>query len=212
MPAEEVPRQFLKIVQGEQRKPFTNGSGRLEMARAIASKDNPLTARVMVNRVWLNHFGAGLVRTPSDFGVRSDPPTHPELLDWLSLRFVEGGWSLKKLHRLVMLSATYEQGSTNKPEYAVSDPENTLLWRVNRRRLDLEAMRDSLVAVTGRLDTTMGGKGVELTSEPFRRGGRSTASSSARTCRACSARSTSPAPIRTARSGSSRRCRSRRCS
>jgi len=108
---EEVPRQFLGILAGEKRKPFTRGSGRLELANAISSKDNPLTARVMVNRIWLHHFGAGLVRTPSDFGTRCEPPTHPELLDWLACRFMADGWSIKKLHRLIMLSAVYQQSS-----------------------------------------------------------------------------------------------------
>ena len=108
---EEVPRQFLELLAGEKRKPFTHGSGRLDLANAIASKDNPLTARVMVNRIWLHHFDAGLVRTPSDFGTRCEPPTHPELLDWLACRFMADGWSIKKLHRLIMLSAVYQQSS-----------------------------------------------------------------------------------------------------
>src|SRR5262249_21693394 len=95
-----VPRQFLAILSGPDRKPFTQGSGRLELAQSIASKDNPLTARVFVNRVWLHHFGYGLVRTPSDFGLRGELPTHPELLDWLATRFIKDGWSVKKLHRL----------------------------------------------------------------------------------------------------------------
>jgi len=108
---EEVPRQFLKILAGENRKPFSRGSGRLELAEAIASKENPLTARVMVNRIWLHHFGAGLVGTPSDFGTRCEPPSHPELLDWLACRFMAEDWSIKKLHRLIMLSAVYQQTS-----------------------------------------------------------------------------------------------------
>ena len=113
----EVPRQFLEILAGPDRKPFHEGSGRLELAEAIASKDNPLTARVFVNRVWLHHFGAALVSTPSDFGLRSDPPTHPELLDYLAARFMADGWSVKKLHRLIMLSAAYRQSSEDNPEY-----------------------------------------------------------------------------------------------
>jgi hypothetical protein len=163
LPGPQVPRRFLECVSGPDRKPFTDGSGRLELARAIASKDNPLTARVMVNRVWLNHFGAGLVRTPSDFGVRCDPPAHPELLDWLALRFMDGNWSVKNLHRLIMNSATYQQASDGRdPAYATADPENTLLWRMSRRRLDFEAMRDTFLAVAGQLDRTAGGKPVDI--------------------------------------------------
>ena len=108
---EEVPRQFLAALSGSMREPFKNGSGRLELARAITSRDNPLTARVLVNRVWLHHFGTGLVRTPSDFGLRSELPSHPELLDWLAARFMDEGWSLKRLHRLIMLSSVYQQSS-----------------------------------------------------------------------------------------------------
>ena len=116
---EEVPRQFLELLAGEKRKPFSHGSGRLDLANAIAGKDNPLTARVMVNRIWLHHFGAGLVRTPSDFGTRCEPPTHPELLDWLACRFMADGWSIKKLHRLIMLSAVYQQSSDVAQAYSL---------------------------------------------------------------------------------------------
>ena len=163
----EVPRQFVEVVAGPNRKPFEKGSGRLEMARSIASADNPLTARVLVNRVWLHHFGQGLVRTPSDFGVRSDPPTHPELLDYLAARFVEDGWSIKKLHRQIVLSATYAQSSVDRADYALNDPANFGLWKMNRQRLDFEALRDSLLAAAGQLDLTPGGRGDELTTEPF---------------------------------------------
>src|SRR5439155_12106474 len=135
-PGEEVPRQFLEIVAGPGRKPFTQGSGRLEMAQAIVTKDNPLTARVFVNRVWMYHFGAPLVRTPSDFGLRSDPPTHPELLDYLAARFMAEGWSIKQLHRLILLSSAYQQSSHDHPRAARIDPANQLLWRMNRSRLD----------------------------------------------------------------------------
>lgn len=164
MPGDAVPRQFLEIVAGKERRPFQNGSGRLELAQAIAHQDNPLTARVAVNRVWMHHFGAGLVRTPGDFGVRSDPPTHPELLDYLATRFVEEGWSLKKLHRLIMLSATYQQASDDHPENRRADPENQLLWRMNRQRLNFEAMRDSLLAAAGALDLSTGGRAVGVLS------------------------------------------------
>ena len=164
-PGKEVPRQFLSILSGEKREPFKDGSGRLELAKAIASPDNPLTARVMVNRVWAWHFGNALVRTPSDFGLRSDPPTHPELLDYLALRFVSEGWSLKKLHRAIMLSATYQQGSDYNAIAFKADPENTLLWRMNRRRLEFEATRDSILAVTGKLDRTLGGRPADITGD-----------------------------------------------
>lgn len=183
---EEVPRRFLAVLSRPDSRPFAQGSGRLELAQAIASKDNPLTARVLVNRVWLHHFGQGLVRTPGDFGTRGQPPTHPELLDWLAAAFTEReglgvgergskdartryacGWSLKKLHRLIMLSNTYQMSSQHDPRHFAIDPDNLLLWRMNRRRLDLEALRDSLLYVAGRLDLTMGGKSVELTTAPY---------------------------------------------
>jgi len=166
---EEAPRQFLPCLAGDKLRPFTDGSGRLELARSIASRDNPLTARVLVNRVWLNFFGAGLVRTPSDFGLRSDPPTHPELLDFLARRFMDEGWSLKKLHRLIVLSSTYGQSSHETEEMRRRDPDNLLLARANRRRLDLEAMRDSLLVAAGALDPAVGGPAVDMFSEPFTR-------------------------------------------
>ncbi len=109
-----APRHFLTILAGDNPALFKDGSGRLELARDIASKDNPLTARVMVNRIWLNHFGEGLVRTPDDFGTRGEPPTHPELLDYLASRFMDDGWSIKKMHRLIMLSSVYQQSSERK--------------------------------------------------------------------------------------------------
>jgi hypothetical protein len=162
-----VPRQFLEILTGPDRKPFKNGSGRLELAQTIASPDNPLTARVLVNRVWQHHFGKGLVATASDFGVRCEPPSHPELLDYLAARFVEDGWSIKKLHRSILLSAVYQQSSQQREECAKIDPENSFLWRMNRQRLDFEAMRDSLLLVCGNLDLTIGGKSVDITQAPF---------------------------------------------
>lgn len=164
----EVERGFPKVASLGQVVPFpAKSSGRLELARAIASKDNPLTARVLVNRVWTWHFGAGLVRTPSDFGVRADLPTHPELLDWLATRFVADGWSIKKLHKVIMLSATYQQTSDDRAECVKADPANTLLWKFNRQRLDFEQMRDSLLLAAGKLDLTPGGLPVELTTQPF---------------------------------------------
>jgi hypothetical protein len=165
-PGDEVPRQFLAILSPDDRLAYKDG-GRLELANAIASAQNPLTARVFVNRVWAQHFGFGLVRTPSNFGVRGDAPTHPELLDWLARAFVADGWSVKKLHRLILLSSAYRQSSSDNPECRKSDPLNLLLWRQNRRRLDLESMRDSILAVSGTLDPMMGGRSVELTTAPY---------------------------------------------
>ncbi len=168
-PGKQVPRQFLAVLSAEKREPFKQGSGRMELAKKIASKENPLTARVMVNRVWQRHFGAGLVRTPSDFGTRGEKPTHPELLDWLALRFEnEDGWSLKKLHKRMMLSATYQQASVDaNPVARQVDPENRLLWRMNARRLDFEAMRDSLLATSGQLDSKIGGRSIDIFAQPF---------------------------------------------
>jgi hypothetical protein len=166
-PGPEVPRQFLEVLAGEKRQPFQKGSGRLELAQAVASTNNPLTARVIVNRVWMYHFGTALVKTPSDFGLRSEPPTHPELLDWLASQFMADGWSLKKLHRRVMLSSAYQQSSENNAQAARIDPNNQLLWKMNRRRLDFEAMRDTLLAVAGQMDLTAGGRPLDLTTDPF---------------------------------------------
>ncbi len=167
----QVRRQMLEVVAGKDRKPFSKGSGRLELAQAIASRDNPLTARVMVNRVWAEHFGSPLVRTPSDFGVRSEPPSHPELLDHLAVWFMDHGWSLKELHRHLLLSATYQQASDPGVRGAVGqqfvenekiDPANALFWRMNRKRHDFEALRDSLLAVSGRFDGVVGGQPMEM--------------------------------------------------
>ncbi len=163
---EEVPRQFLAILAGEKREPFTQGSGRLELAKAIVSPENPLTARVMVNRVWIHQFGVGLVTTPDDFGLRSDPPSHPELLDYLAWRFVHDGWSLKKLHRLLMLSSVYQQKCDDNLSHEKLDPDNRLLAKANRRRLDLESMRDTLLFVAGKLDRSLGGRPVALQMQP----------------------------------------------
>ena len=158
---EEVKPQFLRILAGDARRPFADGSGRLDLARAIADSKNPLTARVIVNRVWQHHFGAGIVRTPSDFGTRGERPTHPELLDHLARGFIDGGWSLKALHRRIMLSRAYRQSSSPEAgggrNAAEIDPENRLLWKMNRRRLDFEELRDSLLAAGGGLDRRLGG-------------------------------------------------------
>jgi mono/diheme cytochrome c family protein len=159
-PGEFVPRRFLAVLSGPGRTPFRQGSGRLELARAVADPRNPLTARVLVNRVWMHHFGRPLVGTPSDFGLRSDPPSHPDLLDHLASEFVRDGWSIKRLHRRILLSAAWRQASLDRPECRKVDPENILLWRMNRRRLDFEATRDALLAVAGKLDACVGGPSV----------------------------------------------------
>src|SRR5262249_26114836 len=142
---------------GRQPPPITAGSGRLELARWIARPDNPLTARVMVNRIWQHHFGAGIVRTPSNFGRRGEPPTHPELLDWLAGRVVASGWSVKAIHRRLMLSAAYQRSSQAPGALVVADPENRLWGRMNRRRLDAEELHDSLLALADRLNEKLGG-------------------------------------------------------
>jgi hypothetical protein len=161
-----VPRHFLRVLAGEHRRPFRHGSGRLDLALAITAPDNPLTSRVIVNRIWMHHFGEPMVSTPSDFGTRSTPPTHPKLLDYLAARLQQDGWCLKALHRLIMLSSTYQQASFDRPACRRVDPENRLLWRFPRRRLDLEAMRDTLLFVSGRLDPRMGGRPVDVANDP----------------------------------------------
>jgi hypothetical protein len=168
-PGAPVPRQFLQILAGAGRHPFGPGSGRLELARAVTAPDNPLTARVLANRVWMHHFGEPLVETPNDFGTRCPPPLHPGLLDHLAATLVRDGWSLKSLHRHLMLSATYQQASFDRPDGRRLDPENRLYWRANRRRLDLEAMRDGLLAVSGRLDRAVGGRPVDVAGDPANR-------------------------------------------
>jgi hypothetical protein len=155
---EHVPRRFLAVLDSPERTPFHDGGGRLDLARAIASRHNRLTARSLVNRVWMHHFGKPLVATPGDFGIRSEPPSHPDLLDHLAARFMEQGWSIKRLHRRIMLSSTYQQRSDDRSEARALDPENTLYWRMNRRRLDFEATRDSLLAVSGHLNQAVGGR------------------------------------------------------
>jgi hypothetical protein len=162
----QIPRQYLGIIAGPERKPFTDGSGRLEMAKAIADPKNPLTSRVMVNRVWVHLFGQGIVRTPSDFGVRSDLPTHPEMLDWLARSFDQSKGSIKQLHKLIMMSKTYQQSSARTPEITKLDPENRLLSHMNRKRMTFEGLRDNLLQASGKLDGTVGGKSVDLFKEP----------------------------------------------
>ncbi len=165
-PGEEVQRRFISFLGGDA-KPFTDkGSGRLDLARAIASKDNPMTARVIVNRVWSHHFGTGLVRTPGDFGAKCETPDHAELLDYLASQFIKNGWSLKKLHRELMLSATWMQDSTVRPDHQQINPENRFLAHQNRQRLTWEALHDSLLVAAGELDDSMFGRPVQLFKEP----------------------------------------------
>ncbi len=166
---DRVPRQFLSVVAGPDQQPFQKGSGRLEMAQAIADHDNPLTARVLVNRVWMHHFGKGLVTTPSDFGHQGELPSHPALLDWLANWFMDNGWSLKKLHTLILTSDTWQQASIHPDAHKqqLIDPENRMLWHFNRQRLDFESMRDSYLAVNGSLDEKLFGRSVEIEDAPY---------------------------------------------
>jgi hypothetical protein len=135
---------------------------RLALARHLTSPDHPLTARVMVNRVWQHHFGTGIVATPSDFGRMGEPPSHPELLDWLAIEFVRNGWSLKALHRLIVSSKTYRQASTPRSDALAIDADSRLLWRFPPRRLEAEAIRDSILSVSGALDGEMAGPGFDF--------------------------------------------------
>lgn len=156
-----VPRRFPSALGGG--KPFVKGSGRLELARAIIDPRNPLTARVIVNRIWQHHFGRGIVGTPSDFGRQGERPSHPELLDWLARRFMDSGWSLKAVHRWIMLSQTYRQSSrVSNPRAEQADPDNRLLWRMNPHRLRFEEARDAWLTAAGRLDGRIGGRPAAL--------------------------------------------------
>jgi cytochrome c553 len=154
---EITPRGFPQILVNTTTESIKKGSGRIELANWLTRPDHPLTARVMVNRIWQHHFGAGIVRTPSNFGKLGERPTHPELLDWLALRFMKDGWSMKAMHRKIMLSAAYQQSSAPSPEALRLDADNRLFSRMNRRRLEAEALRDHLLAAAGRLDTRQGG-------------------------------------------------------
>src|SRR5262249_16645477 len=158
----EVPRRFPTVLGGQTLPSDVKGSGRLELARWLTDPANPLTARVMVKRIWPHHFGRGLVATPNDFGKQGRPPTHPELLDFLADRFVESGWSIKEMHRLIMLSRVYQQSSefgirsSELPSDGV-DADDDYLTHFPRRRLDAESIRDSILAISGDLDRTRGG-------------------------------------------------------
>ena len=174
---EIVPRQFLDILTVGERRPYVDGSGRYEFAQSIISKDNPITARVAVNRTWTKHFGEGFVNTPDDLGNMSEKPSHPELLDYLATDFVENGWTMKRLHRMIVLSNTYRLDSdpTANPLVAKKGPVdplkidagNRLLWRGNLRRLDFESIRDSMILLTGKMTFTVGGQPANITDEPF---------------------------------------------
>ncbi|MGI8785972.1 MAG: PSD1 and planctomycete cytochrome C domain-containing protein [Acidobacteriota bacterium] len=155
---EDAPRGFLQILGGQRLPAGLPASGRLQLAEWLADRSNPLTARVMVNRIWQHHFGKGLVASASDFGRRGTAPTHPELLDYLALRFVEEGWSIKKMHRLLMLSQVYRIASDGDARNAAVDPGNELLWKFNRRRLDAESIRDSMLRISGQLEARPSGE------------------------------------------------------
>lgn len=188
MPGKEVDRQFLELLSGKDRKPFAHDAGRLDLAQAIIDPKNPLTARVMVNRIWQHHFSSGLVSTPSDFGTRSALPTHPELLDHLATQFIREGWSIKQMHRSIMTSAVYRQSSEIRDQssqlrrdtvppvaqkevetrdFSLIDPTNKLLSHFSRRRLDFESMRDAMLMVSGELNGAMGGRPIDLFKQPF---------------------------------------------
>ena len=160
-PGPVAPRRFLRILSGADPPSFTQGSGRRELADAIASPHNPLTARVIVNRVWQHHFGKALVRTPSNFGALGELPTHPLLLDWLAAELVESGWSLKHLHRIIIGSAAYQMSSHRDEKSFQADGDNRLVWRMNLRRLDAESWRDTLLSVTVDLGEHLGGQPTE---------------------------------------------------
>jgi hypothetical protein len=158
---DDAPKGFLQVLAAADATPKKEYT-RLDLANAIADPKNPLTARVIVNRVWQAHFGRGLVNTPSNFGSLGDRPSHPELLDYLAVEFVKHGWSLKWLHRQIMLSSTYQMASATSAENNKLDAANVYLWRATRRRLDVEAWRDSLLFVSGNLDATQGGPTFDL--------------------------------------------------
>jgi len=159
-PGPIAPRRFLRIIAGDDRVNFAKGSGRLELAEAIADPANPLAARVFVNRVWMHHFGQALVRTPNNFGALGEKPSHPELLDWLARRLLDSG-SMKDLHRAILNSATYQMSSKQDSENYAKDGDNRWIWRMNPRRMDAEVWRDSLLDVCGELDLTVGGPPTE---------------------------------------------------
>ncbi len=164
----EAPRRLPRIIAGDNSLSLgADRSGRREFAEWLTRPDNPLTARVMVNRVWAGHFGAGLVRSPDNFGKLGERPTHPELLDWLAAEFVANKWSLKHLHRLIVTSTAYRMSSRPDPAVATKDPDNRLLSHFGRRRLDAEEVRDGMLAVSGLLDSTAGGTLLKATPRQY---------------------------------------------
>ena len=154
---ELAPRRFIEIIGGKSRPKYSIGSGRLELAKSVVAENNPLTSRVIVNRLWGWHFGNGIVRTPSNFGVIGEKPTHPLLLDWLAYNFVQNGWSIKRFHKLVMSSSTWQMSSEHDDRKFDIDGDNKLLWRFQPKKLEVESWRDSLLYVTGELDPKIGG-------------------------------------------------------
>ncbi len=167
-PGDLVPRRFLEVLGGAAESSVDSGSGRDELSRALVDPAiNPLLPRVLVNRLWKHHFAEGLVKSVDDFGAMGQEPTHPELLDWLAGEFVAGGWSIKAMHRLMVTSSAYRMNSTPRPDAEAVDPTNALLHRMNVRRLEGEAVRDLLLAVSGRLDTAMFGPAVPPYLSPF---------------------------------------------
>src|SRR5205823_926513 len=159
-PGEQAPRRLPAVLAGDQPPPSSSSSGRLELARRLVDPSNPLLARVLVNRLWQHHFGEGIVRTPDDFGRMGEAPTHPELLDYLAAEFLRRGWSLKEMHRLILRSNAYRMSSRSDPHAEQIDPQNRLLHRMPIRRLEAEAIRDALLAISGRLDRQLYGPGI----------------------------------------------------
>jgi hypothetical protein len=163
---DEVPRGFIQLIdRGVSKKAnfSKESSGRLELADWIASPDNPLTSRVMVNRIWQHLFGRAIVNTPDNFGLQGETPANPELLDFLATQFVQEGWSMKKLIRSIMLSSAYQMSVQHNPAAYARDPDNKLVWRMNRKRLEAEAFRDAMLAVSGKLEQVRGGPALPTT-------------------------------------------------
>ena len=163
----KVERRFLQLLDPKMTPFAADQSGRRELAEKITSAENPLTPRVWANHVWRHLLGRPLARTPGDFGLQSEPPSHPELLDWLASALLQRGWSTKRLVRDIVLSQTYQQSSHDRPEASAVDADNKFLWRANCRRMDFESMRDTMLATSGQLDPAIGGRPVNLSLEPF---------------------------------------------